>query len=198
MLPAAGTTISRNSARDKVIPEKRVMMKYIYRDMVSAAEYLPLGLALGLPIAMILLCLSGRDGERKKRIVSMIPIAIYAIYLAILLVITFFSRESGSRNGGMDMELFSTWGINTRNNAYVVENVLLFVPYGFVCSWAFSWARNFFACVLFGAATSVLVECLQLVTGRGFFQIDDILTNILGTIVGFLLFWVCIGRKRGV
>lgn len=173
------------------------MMKYIYRDMVSAMKYIPFGLALGLPIAMILLYLSSRGGEREKRPGSMIPVAVYVIYLAILLVITFFSRESGSRTGGMDMELFSTWGINTRNNAYVVENVLLFIPYGFICRWAFSWARNFFACVLFGAATSVLVECLQLVTGRGFFQIDDILTNILGTIVGFLLFWVCMGGKRG-
>ena len=32
----------------------------------------------------------------------------------------------------MDLELFSTWGINDRNNAFVVENVLLFIPYGFV------------------------------------------------------------------
>lgn len=167
------------------------MLKYIYRDMVSAAEYLPFGLALGLPIAMILLCLLSCGGKRKKRLVPMLPIAVYVIYLAILLVITLFSRESGSSTGGMDLELFSTWGINARNNAYVVENVLLFVPYGFICRWAFSWARNFFACVLFGAATSVLVECLQLVTGRGFFQIDDILTNILGTIVGFLIFWIC-------
>ena len=174
------------------------MMKYIYRDMVSVAEYLPLGLALGLPIALFLLCFLGRDGGQNKRFVSMIPIAVYVIYLAILLVITFFSRESGSRTGGMDMELFSTWGINTRNNAYVVENVLLFIPYGFICSWAFSWARNFFACTLFGAATSVLVECLQLVTGRGFFQIDDILTNIVGTIVGFLIFWICMSGKKGV
>lgn len=175
------------------------MLKYIYRDMVSAAEYLPYGLALGLPIALILLWLMDcSDGERKKGLVPWIPVAVYAVYLAILLIITFFSRESGSRAGGMDLELFSTWGINTRNNAYVVENVLLFIPYGFVCSWAFPWARNFFVCMLFGAATSVLVECLQLVTGRGFFQIDDILTNILGTIVGFLIFWVCVDRKRGV
>ena len=170
------------------------MMRYIYRDLVSALEYLPFGLVLGLPIAMILLCLLGCGGERKKGLKPMLPIAVYVVYLSILLVITLFSRESGSSTGGMDMELFSTWGINTRNNAYVVENVLLFIPYGFICSWAFLWARNFLACTLFGAATSVLVECLQLVTGRGFFQIDDILTNILGTIVGFLVFWIC--RKK--
>lgn len=165
--------------------------------MVSAAKYIPHGLALGIPIALILLCLAGRsDGERKKGLVSVLPLAVYAMYLAILLVLTLFSREGGSSSGGMDLELFSTWGINTRNNAFVVENVLLFIPYGFVCCWAFRWARNFFACALFGAATSVLVECLQLVTGRGYFQIDDILTNILGTIVGFVVFWLCKGKSN--
>lgn len=173
------------------------MMKYIYRDLVSVADYLPYGLALGLPIALILLWLVGRSGdERKKGLVSKLPIIVYAVYLAILLVITFFSRESGSRVGGMDLKLFSTWGINTRNNAFVVENVLLFIPYGFVCSLAFPWARNFFRCAWFGAMTSVMVELLQLITERGYFQIDDILTNILGTIVGFLIYWVCLGWRR--
>lgn len=174
------------------------MLKYIYRDMVSAANYLPYGLALGIPIALILLCVMTRGGERKRGIVSMIPAIVYAVYLGILLVITFFSRESGSTAGAADLELFSTWGINTRNNAYVVENVLLFIPYGFMLSWVFEWARGFWRCMWFGTVTSVAVECLQLVTGRGFFQIDDILTNILGTIIGYLVFWICIGRHKRV
>ncbi len=173
------------------------MIKYICADLLAAMEYLPYGLALGIPVALLFLWVSRRKGGRgEKEGAARFPVAVYAVYFAILLVITFFSRESGSRRGGMDLELLSTWGINDRNNAYVVENVLLFVPYGFLCSWAFPWARNFFACTLFGAATSVLVECLQLVTARGYFQIDDILTNILGTAVGFLLYLPVRGRRN--
>ena len=96
----------------------------------------------------------------------------------------------------MDLELFSTWGINARNNAYVVENVLLFIPYGLLCSLAFEKFRNFFGCILFGALTSMAVESLQLVTSRGYFQIDDILTNILGTVVGYFLYYVFWGRRK--
>ena len=114
------------------------------------------------------------------------------MYVAVLLVITYFSRESGTR-GGLDLELFSTWGINKRNNAYVVENVLLFIPYGFVLAWADARQRNFFRNLFTGALTSLAIECMQLVTGRGFFQIDDILTNILGTILGFLCHWLLHG-----
>ena len=96
----------------------------------------------------------------------------------------------------MDLELFSTWGINERNNAYVVENVLLFIPYGFVLAWADVRQRNFFCNLLTGALTSFAIEYMQLVTQRGYFQIDDILTNILGTILGFLCYWLLHGICR--
>ena len=172
------------------------MVKYLYRDMVSTMEYLPNSLALGVPAALLLLWILGRGGPGKKKgPASGIPAALYTLYLAILLVITFFSRESGSRVGAADLELFSTWGINDRNNAFVVENVLLFIPYGFLSAWALPWAGGFFGCALFGAATSVAVEWLQKITGRGYFQIDDILTNLLGTVMGFLLFWLFFGRR---
>lgn len=172
------------------------MFEYIYDDVVSMLEYLPYSLALGIPIAVVLLCLSRRkDGERKMGSAQAVPIIVFSLYMAILLVITFFSRESGSRSDVVDMKLFSTWGINARNNAFVVENVLLFIPYGFLCGWAYRWGRSIFRCALFGALTSMLIEYFQLLTGRGYFQIDDILTNTLGMILGAILCRLCLGRR---
>ncbi len=83
-----------------------------------------------------------------------------------------------------------------RNNAFVVENILLFIPYGFACPWVFRRARNLFCCTLIGAVTSLGIESLQLLTRRGYFQIDDILTNTLGTILGFLIYWLWRGVCR--
>ena len=171
------------------------MLKYIYRDLISAMGYLPYGLALGIPLSAALVLITFFVLRRRER-QALISMTAFGLYLAILLVITFLSRESGSNPGAMDLELFSTWGINDRNNAYVVENVLLFIPYGFLCSCAFAKLRNFFSCMLFGALTSMAVEFLQLVTARGYFQIDDILTNILGTVVGYLLFRLFVGKNN--
>lgn len=169
------------------------MLKYIYSDLSRAVRYLPFGLAIGVPMAVAVVWLiNGRRRKMKKEPLSWVPVVIFGIYLAVLLMITFLSRESGSSKGVIDMDLFSTWGINDRNNAFVVENVLLFIPYGFLCSWNFRWAKKFWRCTLFGAVTSFVIEFLQLVTGRGFFQIDDILTNVLGTVVGWLLFRVIV------
>lgn len=173
------------------------MFKYIYNDMVFMLGYLPYSLALGIPIAVVLLCISRRSGgTRKPEPERAVPVIMFSFYLAVLLVITFFSRESGSRTGVVDMKLFSTWGINVRNNAFVVENVLLFIPYGFLCGWAYQWARSIFRCVLFGALTSMLIEFFQLLTGRGYFQIDDVLTNTLGMFFGAVLCRLCMGKQR--
>ncbi len=165
------------------------MIHYIYRDMVSMIRYLPYGLITGIPAAAILLYVMKKAGRSEnKKPAALLPVVLFAFYFALMMVITFLSRESGCSRGGMDLKLFSTWGINKRNNAFVVENVLLFIPYGFLGCMAFGRIRRFFACLALGAATSLGIESLQLITGRGFFQIDDILTNILGTVIGFLIY----------
>lgn len=172
------------------------MMKYIYRDMVSAVEYLPYGLALGVPAAVVFVGIAWyRHRKAGEKMTQVVPLVVFVLYTALLLVITFLSRESGSSLGVADLELFSTWGINKRNNAYVVENVLLFIPWGFTCPWAFSRVRKMWRCTVYGALVSLSIECMQLVTGRGFFQVDDILTNILGTVIGYLVFWLFLGYR---
>ena len=164
------------------------MIKYIVMDCLSMIKYVPYGAAMGAFLFIAFLRITDRVGRPrgiKRR--AVVPVMLFWVYVSVMLIITFFSRESGSRQG-MDLELFSTWGINDRNNAFVIENVLLFVPYGFLAGFAFGRYRRFLPCLALGALTSLGIETLQLITGRGFFQIDDILTNTLGAVLGFLLY----------
>ena len=167
-----------------------MIWKYIIRDLNGAIQYLPYGVMAGAVMGLILNAMNARRERKGKEAFPMAGLMVFSLYLMIILVITFFSREAGSRNRAMDLELFSTWGINTRNNAFVVENVLLFIPYGFACPWAFPWLRGFFRNIFAAFATSLGVETFQLITGRGYFQIDDILTNVLGGIIGYWMFWL--------
>ena len=164
------------------------MIEYIINDMVSVLRYLPYGLVVGIIVAIVFSGINKNKIRKGKKPISVAAVTAFFMYTAIVLVITFWSREEGSRNVKIDLKLFSSWGINDRNNAFMVENVLLFVPYGFVCAWFLSAARKFGVCTVLGLCTSVAIECLQLVTGRGFFQIDDILTNVIGTVIGYILF----------
>ncbi|MDR2045116.1 MAG: VanZ family protein [Clostridium sp.] len=173
------------------------MFKYIIKDMMETVRYLPYGILAGIFMAVLLCAVNGVKRARRKTSLSVLALVCLFMYLVILLSLTFLSREPGSRKG-IDWELFSTWGINRRNNAYVIENIFLFIPYGCVCAWAVPCVRKLPVSFLFGLLTSAGIECLQLVTRRGFFQIDDILTNVIGNAVGYALFrWFChVGRKR--
>lgn len=164
---------------------------------MNSLKYLPFGILAGAVCFLVLWVWSGRRRRREgqREAFPIVSWTLFFTYLALLLTITFWSRESGSRKG-LDLELFSTWGINRRNNAYVIENVLLFVPYGILCPLAFRYTEKFRRCLAAGALTSISIELLQLVTSRGFFQIDDILTNILGTAAGYLVWLFLWGIRK--
>lgn len=166
---------------------RKNMLDYIVRDVTSVFRYLPYGLLAGIIVTIILSAINDRRVRKNKAPFSVMAITGFFMYMVVLLFITFLSREDGSSKG-IDLELFSTWGINTRNNAYVIENILLFIPFGFFCAWVIPAARKLWSCTLIGAATSLGIEFLQLVTGRGFFQIDDVLTNTLGAVAGYVLY----------
>ena len=167
--------------------------------MLATLRYVPYGIVIGFGLLLTVQginCLRRKLGKEPWRLLA--PVCFFT-YLALLVIITFFSRELGSRaDKGVDLELFSSWGINARNNAYVIENILLFIPYTFLYCWAYEKKRNFLSCFLLGAVTSLCIECMQLATARGVFQIDDILTNLLGAILGFWIFKLFgLGQKRG-
>lgn len=170
------------------------MLKYIVNDIAAVFRYLPYGIVAGIVVAIVLSAVNDRRLKHSGRPIPVASVTCYFMYLVIMLFITFLSRESGSRKG-IDLQFLSTWGINARNKAFVVENVLLFIPYGFVCAWAVKSARKFLVCTLYGFLTSLAIETMQLITQRGFFQIDDIVTNTLGAVIGFI-FFRCILREE--
>ena len=113
------------------------------------------------------------------------------IYTIVTIFLAYFSREPGSR-GGMDLIPFSTWGASAQEKAYVLENVLMFLPLGILLGLTGDrktgkkkWKRtgNMIAvcCLL-----SCMLEGMQFITGRGYCQLDDVMMNTLGGAVGYV------------
>ena len=69
-------------------------------------------------------------------------------------------------------------------------NMMLFVPIGYLLPYVFRWfrARVRIRPVIFCLLLSILVENLQLVTQRGMYDFDDIISNTLGGWIGQLLY----------
>lgn len=69
-------------------------------------------------------------------------------------------------------------------------NVLAFVPFGMLLPLLVRWARSFGKTLMLGFEFSLLVEILQLFSKVGSFDVDDIILNTLGVLIGHVLFWL--------
>ena len=65
-------------------------------------------------------------------------------------------------------------------------NVLLFVPLGFFLPFFWKKFSSFWYTLLFGFCTSLLIELLQIFTFRAT-DVNDLMTNTAGTVLGYLL-----------
>ena len=68
--------------------------------------------------------------------------------------------------------------------------ILIFVPFGFFIAMASS-SRSFFKALFNSLGLSLCVEILQLVTRVGSFDVDDILLNTIGGMLGYIVFMIC-------
>ena len=64
------------------------------------------------------------------------------------------------------------------------------MPFGFFISMA-SRSSSFFMALFNSLGLSLCVEVLQLVTRVGSFDVDDILLNTIGGVLGYIVFVIC-------
>lgn len=70
----------------------------------------------------------------------------------------------------------------------VIGNMLMFIPFGFLISYFLKLEKPYLIIIL-SFITSVTIEVTQLLIGR-VFDIDDIILNVIGGFIGFLLFYI--------
>lgn len=70
----------------------------------------------------------------------------------------------------------------------VIGNTLMFVPFGFFVSY-FLKLKKVYSIILMTLLTSTTIEVTQLLIGR-VFDIDDILLNLFGSFIGFLIYYI--------
>ena len=82
--------------------------------------------------------------------------------------------------------------------ANLVGNVALFIPFGWFLPALFLKLHSLgrFSFVVVPAIFSV--EILQLCTGLGTLDVDDVILNLLGIFFGFLLWWFVFSLKKNI
>ena len=75
-------------------------------------------------------------------------------------------------------------------------NLIGFVPFGILMPLLFRRMRHLLLTTLAGFGLSFLYEYIQVKTGLGFFDVDDLLLNTAGTLAGYILFWLLISAWK--
>ncbi len=70
----------------------------------------------------------------------------------------------------------------------VIGNVLAFVPFGFFFPMLLQKHKNILVATAAGFLFSLMVESLQLCMKLGSFDVDDLLLNTIGTLIGAICY----------
>lgn len=92
---------------------------------------------------------------------------------------------------------FNTGGKMQYIVANLGGNIIMFIPIGALVPLVFKKAHNGFVTLLVGFALSFLIEFSQLFTYRGT-DIDDIILNVAGCMIGYLCFLIMKLRKTSL
>lgn len=109
------------------------------------------------------------------------------IYVAYFIYITFGIRYVGQRQE-IDLILFHNIGRNSSELRFVVENILLFIPFGYLLPTGIKRFRRLNRVAVCAAALSIVIEILQYVFRCGKTEVNDVIMNLTGAILGYLLY----------
>lgn len=110
---------------------------------------------------------------------------------------------------GANFTLFKTiklyirhWNLKEINSfGNLVGNVLVFMPFGYLLPRVWRAAENGIVCIGAAFLTVVGIELFQLLSAFGIFDVDDILLNCLGALLGYFCFLAVrsfwLSRRRG-
>ena len=75
-------------------------------------------------------------------------------------------------------------------------NIGMFIPLGFGLPWVHAALRRWWKTLLTAAGVIVCVELVQLVTLLGHCDVDDLILNLIGVLIGYLIWFLALGRKK--
>ena len=74
----------------------------------------------------------------------------------------------------------------------ILGNIIAFMPFGFLLPIATDKINKLKLIVISSFLLSLLFEIIQLLTGLGEFDVDDILLNVLGAVVGYMFYRISV------
>lgn len=120
--------------------------------------------------------------------------ALLGIVVAVILWVTVLARESNIDNSLLFEPFHAFYAFvkdiqdgRIRITGNFIGNIILFVPVGVLLPLT-GIGDKCLKTGLMGLCLSMMIEATQLATHRGFFEIDDLILNTIGALIGYGIF----------
>ena len=148
--------------------------------------------------------------KETKSVIRRCGIVLFVIYVLLLIYFLFFSEEYGRAiqvergyryNLMPFVEIRRFWKYRDQLGNFAVfsnifGNVIGFLPWGFILPIIFRRMDRVFLIFLSGFLLSLTVEVIQLISKVGCFDVDDLILNTLGAVLGYVFFVICYHIRR--
>ena len=170
-----------------------IVIKLIINQLDDALLYIPDGCRWACGI-VILILVSGMI--YKFYFHKNIPLIFWArlilsffltVYIYCVLQLTIFSRQAGNF-GGIDWRFLARWSENDAQKAFLVANIIMFIPLGVLLPMLCKWTKHIMISLPIAILSSICIEAVQLKYQLGFCQLDDVVANSTGFLIGFLVY----------
>lgn len=147
---------------------------------------------IGFIVTLVILVvdkIKKKDTSAKFRHVAM---GLFVVYLLFLISITLiFRNKINVEYSRIELIPFHDIVDIIKNKSYFelfekVYNILMFVPYSFLLGCILQKRKSL--AVIIGLATTLSIEIIQFLTERGVCDINDIIFNFVGTLIGYGLY----------
>lgn len=126
--------------------------------------------------------------ERKRWILG------FVFYISIMVQVGVLSRTLGTMRTIVWVP-FRTPGGDNLIALYALANLVLFIPFGVLVPKVFHSVNAFWKVILVTFVTSVCIEMIQYILACGYSQVEDVIMNVAGGVVGYLIIQK-IGRQK--
>lgn len=158
--------------------------------------------SIGIFLSSLSLYLSEKNRQKTVRRAAFL---LFLLYCSILLIVLFGMRYSAGRVVSHPLNHI-TENINLipfheiGSWKLLVGNGLLFFPFGFLLPIIWRKEPHFKTLIMTLFVVIIVVELLQVLTGLGQFDVNDVILNMIGGVIGFFVWKIyndlIVGRKQ--
>ncbi|MBQ8086041.1 MAG: VanZ family protein [Lachnospiraceae bacterium] len=146
---------------------------------------------------------------KKRTIIRIISRICFCIYMFFLVYFLFLSDDFGRTmgRGGYAYNLMPFqeikrfiyyWDqigiVNVMVNLF--GNIIAFMPFGALIRWVLNKRVRWYQAIIYTFVFSLIVEVIQLVSKVGAFDVDDIILNTIGGLLGFIVYYILLLINR--